>query len=406
MSEGLPWSARNKRHIANSPQAVYSSALLVAGRGTAVCTAVAIPRPGYEHLSTIPLGIGDVGWILRNAFYPTLRASEPARPDHMPKHFVPLEIGPVRTGSYPAGLQYARNLEASTLVNPGNTSSLIKGGTVTRFLPTTQHGGALFTKYRVWSSDIIDERPFADYMMKNYKSWVELTCRHTGKADLMFVTGVDMTSHYASVWYNHKSAGAPSDLIVPDSEAKATMKPGIHDHWEDWAYFSPTVPFFATSDPPMIPEAETAEYLQQLEDQHGELATNSIFIRALRFQQRRMFFANTRWAIALAFGGGEEPIEIDLDPLQPIADYIFSHSLAGSALFGDNDIKQLIQDIRPEEDLRALLKRLRPRVRVDKNFVGRIDPTFPVPLRWYSPCKIGQVLSRAFRRCLASPEVT
>ncbi|KAJ7157428.1 hypothetical protein C8R46DRAFT_1040432 [Mycena filopes] len=329
-----------------------------------VSNGIPMPRPGYEH--RIPLGVGDVGWILRNAFYPILRASEPARAGHVPRNFVPLEVGPLKTGSYPAGLQCARNLETSVVIDPGNTSSLIKGGTVTRFAPTTQHGAALLTKYRVWSSDIVDERPFADCLMKNYKSWIDLSCRKAGKADLMFVTGVDMTPHYAALWYNHKGAGGASDLIVPDSEAMATIQPGIDD--KDWAYLSPPGPFYATAGPQTGPDSETDEYLQRLEDQHGELATSCIFIRALRFQQRSMFFANTRWAIALAFGFGEQPIDIDLDPLQPIADYIFVHSIARFALFGDNDIKQLIQDIRPDEDLRALLKRLRPRVRVGKNF--------------------------------------
>ncbi|KAJ7157445.1 hypothetical protein C8R46DRAFT_1196116 [Mycena filopes] len=392
----------------NLPQAIYSSELLGARRGTAIYQAAPIAGPGRTEPTAVR--IGDVGYIRAGmGFFTMFQASEPLDEGipwyHLlrPTNFVPIEVGPVQTGTYPAGLQWARNFNTSLIHDPGNSSSLVKEGTVMRFTPTADRGAALFTKYRVWRSDVVDEKPFADYMLKNYKFWIR-HCAHTqGRADMMFVTGVDLSTYYTSLEY---SGGPPtpwSDLIITDSQTRAHMS--VEDgSWREWAYFSPHVFHNAAPYTRLAADAETDEYLQHLEEDHeSTTVTTSLFIRALRVQPRRVFPDTIKWVnnmLGLYLGVHDQAVFTDADPLQPLADYIFSHSIASWALFGDNDIKQLLEDLRPDENLHGLLKRLRPRVRVDSSLVGRIDPTFPVPKRWYSPQKVRERLTR---RAVAHP---
>ncbi|KAJ7657466.1 hypothetical protein B0H17DRAFT_1213505 [Mycena rosella] len=130
----------------------------------------------------------------------------------------------------------------------------------------------------------------------------------------------------------------------------------LHDGtYKDWAYFSTRVGHQACPPTRMSADAESEENLQRLEEQHERVATSCLFVRA-------------SLELCLKLTQSLFKLYLDFDPLQPIADYIFSHSFAWGALFGDNDVKEMIGDLRPGEDLRKLLKCLRPRVRVDKKF--------------------------------------
>ncbi|KAJ7157450.1 hypothetical protein C8R46DRAFT_1355758 [Mycena filopes] len=155
------------------------------------------------------------------------------------------------------------------------------------------------------------------------------------------------------------------------------MHDGTH---REWAYFSPHISHNAAPYTRLAADADTEEYLQQLDQDYETMATTSLFIRALRLQPRRFFPETVKWVntmLYLYLGIRQQDVFTDADPLQPLADYIFSHSVASWALFGDNDIKQLLEDLRPHEDLRRLLKRLRPRVRVDGS-LGVLLGTFIV----------------------------
>ncbi|KAJ6514496.1 hypothetical protein C8R47DRAFT_1206840 [Mycena vitilis] len=373
-----PWTVPNY-DPERLPQAVYSSELIHAKRGTAIYLPEPFGRLG--HKDGICLKIGDVGYIRNSLFIPLFRASEPLDKNTVMNHplrpagFVPIDVGEVDTGRYSAGIQCSRNVETIVINDPGNSDSLMKEGTVIRFLPKADRVAALMTKYPVWRSDVVAEESFAEYMLKHYKSWDKFCIPIKGKVDLLFALG----------------GPESADLVITDSATKAQM---TDDNYREWAYFEPEVPHNAAPFVPMKEDAEADTYLQQLEEQHETLATNSVFIRALRLQCRKILFQETIMAAKHWFAGGSYPVPADVDPLQPIADYIFSHSFAWFALFSDNDIKQLIGDLQPNENLRALLKRLQPRVHVDRNLVGRIDPTFPVPRRWYAPQKFGQTLGR------------
>ncbi|KAJ6479263.1 hypothetical protein C8R47DRAFT_1137614 [Mycena vitilis] len=351
------------------PQDVYSSELLYARRGTAIYHPQPLGRPALDD--PIRLKIGDVGFISNNAFVPMFRATEPMHETTPERHylvptgFVPLEPTPVESGRYPAGIQCSRNYDTEVIHDGGNSGSLIKERTVIRFAPTAERGAALLTKYPVWHTDTVDEKPFVDYMLKNYKSWVQL-CSRTQclPIDMMFVTGVDVSTYYTTVCYHEVPTVPFTDLIILDAATKAQLS-RVEDC--EWAYFEPHVLHTAAPYVSMKADAETPEYLQQLEEQHETLATNSVFIRALRFRGRKIIFTDSVRAAKLWLDGVLWPPTANFDPLQPLADYIFSHSIAWFALFGDNDIKQMIGDLEPNEDLRGLLERLRPRVRVDKN---------------------------------------
>ncbi|KAJ7652634.1 hypothetical protein B0H17DRAFT_1147316 [Mycena rosella] len=154
-------------------------------------------------------------------------------------------------------------------------SSLVREGTVIRCLPTAQRGAALFIKYRVWRSDVLDEGLFVEYLLKNYSSWVKLFFLTCGRADMMLVTGVDVTTYFTTVMYR---------------------------------------------------SAETA-----LEENHETIVNSGLFIRDIR--SHRCKIPSFTQAI-------RETKALDL--LQPIADYIFSHSFDLYALFSDNDIKEMV----------------------------------------------------------------
>ncbi|KAJ7656843.1 hypothetical protein DFH06DRAFT_1328388 [Mycena polygramma] len=366
-----PWYVPPGFQRKNMRQAVYSSELLSAKRGTAIFSPFALERTARGSPEQIGIGIGDVGYMHNSIFHPLFRASEgPEVPeerrlnDLLPDDFVPIEVGEVESGSYPAGIQCVRNLDTSVITDGGNSSSLVKEGTVIRFVPTQTRGAALFTKYRVWRYDVADEKPFVDYILKNHKSWVKFCIYYFGRADLLFVTGADVSTYYTTMAYHPRAPIETStDLIVTDSAWKAQMKMS-NGTYRAWAWFTGPVLHNAGPIPRMKPDAETDNYLQHLEEQHDTIAASTLFIRALRLQRRRIFsFEIAKWTREMIYPWVQYGPYVDLDPLQPLADYIFSHSIAWFALFGDNDIKQLLGDLRPNEDLRGLLKRLRPRVR-------------------------------------------
>ncbi|KAJ7631694.1 hypothetical protein DFH06DRAFT_700073 [Mycena polygramma] len=332
-----PWTNPYKPDPSDLPQTFYSSQLLCARRGTAIYHSEPLAtRLGLEH--AICLGIGDVGFISRNQFRPMFRATEPMDEANLPHDlrltgFVPLDPCPVASGRYPAGIQCVRNVDTDLVHDGGNSSSLIKEGTVIRFTPTAERGAALLTKYPVWHTDAVDEKPFVDYMLKNYKSWMQLGSRAFGRPiDMMFVTGVDVSTYYTTVCYSSAHGPAPSaDLIIPNTATKAQIAAQAQMRIEDcceWACFQPRIPHAVGPDLPLKADAETDEYLQQLEEHHEALATNSVFIRALRFRHRKVIFTDTVRTAKLWLDGVLWPTAATADPLQPLADYIFSHSIA------------------------------------------------------------------------------
>ncbi|KAJ6600959.1 hypothetical protein DFH09DRAFT_1069650 [Mycena vulgaris] len=212
-------------------------------------------RPGERDLA-LGIGIGQVEYIRKDAFFPMFKASAQwdATLNKFPDNFVPIEVGPVEQGSYPAGIQYVHNLDSSLMVDDNNSR-------------TSQR---CFTKYRVWRSDVVDEKPFVDYMLENYSSWTELCSGSRESADLMFITGLDVSTYF---------------IAMSDQRA----------YGQDY--------------PPVVP--------RDASDIYGTyISSRSVYSPADKLQ--------------------------NADPLQPIADYIFWSSIAVYALFGDNDIKEMV----------------------------------------------------------------
>ncbi|KAJ7174677.1 hypothetical protein C8R46DRAFT_1347774, partial [Mycena filopes] len=351
--------SESRQYDTGSAQDIYSSQLLSAGRGTALYGAEPISRPGQGRTALfIAAGVGDVGFIERSQFVPIFRATErhvfPEVKDRFLAEFVPIEAG---FGFCPGFQKQPRLMQTH--------SALVKAGTVMRFARTGSEAAALVTKYRVWHSDVVDDAPFAAYIVKNYKSWTDLCRTHQGRTDLMLVTGVDLTTYYAGFYFTEpRFRGEPRipsvDLTVTDSAIQERVFQQDREY-PDWVEFSPRLNSLAAPVERMAPDAESDEYLQLLEDQHETIAKSSVFIRALRFRHRKVFPVDlyyrehpflSQFSSAKVF---QEP-----DPLHPLSEYIFAHSAAWYALYGDNDIKAMIGDLRPDEDLRTLLERHRP----------------------------------------------
>ncbi|KIM42735.1 hypothetical protein M413DRAFT_26736 [Hebeloma cylindrosporum] len=320
--------------------------------------------------------IGDVGCFERGKFLPLFNIlpnhSSPSRIIPFPQPDFPLlyvlpSDRPTTDTSTPlrAGTHALRS--SSTAEGVNRAGSVLTGEAPLSF--NREEGAALILPYHAFREDTLYDNWFREHMLSRYKDWhnfASRACQRNIKpCDLVLVTGCDLTSHWATATYVKRDQGIDASLgadVAPVANATFSLTGG-------WTA-SPEIDTRQGPSPFQNYEGRGSQNKKREQREY----TQCVFLRGISVKERP--------ARAIPEENvAEGPLENDNIPVEStdetfitaLLDYMLEESDANMVIAGDYDLAPFLREAENSQNLRAILKRMSPRVNVE-NGVGSLLP--------------------------------
>ncbi|KIM80566.1 hypothetical protein PILCRDRAFT_526493 [Piloderma croceum F 1598] len=329
----------------------YAHALITKGHGHPLWQ----PDPG-EYA---PVELGDVGYFHEGAFVKLFNASKDIHSWSnrlgLPEGHTPLQVGDIvcktplaKSPGYISSegvFQKVADLNAMT-----GTSG--KAGRVFNFESSKQHGALLMMRDVAYRQDVVNKKPFYDYIIEHHRSWLDFahaSGRDVSQSDLILVDGCDRTSEWACAAWSGESPVKFNFVIgVP---GVANESAGL---WGRWISSEPLDKNVGPR--PLVPGVEATSPGSPLVPPPP--FNQCVFLRGFQIGDRTTFFKRHKKRVDLGissprsidFNGflGPQDDEADEDieentPTAAMIGYIFSISIAQFALIHNDDLVDLLR---------------------------------------------------------------